>query len=771
MDGFIKAMRDAGISTQEKIHADGNIHRIYVDGDKAGSRNGWYVVHNDHSFGAFGCWKRNIKKTWFSGDDFYSSCEAKNRYDLIQKNTKKQRENNKAKIVARCQHEASYIWNLSGEATNDHPYLRMKKVNSYGLRLYKKQLVVPIRNVKNDLCGLQYIDHKPNADGSFLKKSLPGSDINGNYYLFGCNPNDFIYLAEGYATAVTIHEATGQAVAVSFGAGNLKSVAQSIMKKYPTARLVICADNDRDADKNTGLMAATEAAQLVGALLAVPMFPTAVEGTDFNDLAAAGLDVVRQQILSARAPSQVLPGTSPITIDWVEPYLFDVCKTPPVPSSALPSWLGKYAAALSRSLQTPEGMAVMMLLSCAATCLQKKYVVEVSDGYAEPLNLWTVTAIEPGSRKTAVVSAVTEPLILWEQEQAKLIAPKMEKIKTEREINSNRKAKLIAEASKMQDHVEREKIIQAISDLEKDNPKELICPVLWTGDVTPERLQNLLVEHDEKMSLLSDEAVIFYIMTGLYSEKGVVNLDIFLQAYSGSAGRADRTTRMAHLSAPALTFGLLVQPAVISDLGGTGLKRLRGRGVLDRFLYCLPENTVGRRDVRNMTAVPEDLKKQYCEGIYRLLSIRPVYDLSGMEQPRRLKLDSTAHERWVKFSEKIELLLRDNNSTIKGWLSKLPGTVLRIAGNFYLIEHEISTAIIDDKTIKRACDLVSILIDHAKATFNRLLAVSSGLRKFELAGNQIRHGNQIVRIPVASRLGLSRLDEAVDSFQKAVGQA
>ncbi|NCB33639.1 MAG: DUF3987 domain-containing protein, partial [Erysipelotrichia bacterium] len=116
--------------------------------------------------------------------------------------------------------------------------------------------------------------------------------------------------------------------------------------------------------------------------------------------------------------------------------------------------------------------------------------------------LWTVTAIEPGSRKTAVVSAVTEPLILWEQEQAKLIAPKMEKIKTEREINSNRKAKLIAEASKMQDHVEREKIIQAISDLEKDNPKELICPVLWTGDVTPERLQNLL-NGDSKLAFSS----------------------------------------------------------------------------------------------------------------------------------------------------------------------------------------------------------------------------------------------------------------------------
>jgi len=52
-----------------------------------------------------------------------------------------------------------------------------------------------------------------------------------------------------------------------------------------------------------------------------------------------------------------------------------------------------------------------------------------------------------------------------------------------------------------------------------------------------------------------------------------------------------------------------------------------------------------------------------------------------------------------------------------------------------------------------------------------LFAVSSGLREFEFASNQIRHGDQVVRIPVASRFGLGRLNEAVNPFQEAVGQA
>lgn len=52
-----------------------------------------------------------------------------------------------------------------------------------------------------------------------------------------------------------------------------------------------------------------------------------------------------------------------------------------------------------------------------------------------------------------------------------------------------------------------------------------------------------------------------------------------------------------------------------------------------------------------------------------------------------------------------------------------------------------------------------------------LFAVSSGLREFKLSGNEVRHGNQVVRVAVASRFGLGRLDQTIDPFQEAVGQA
>ena len=46
---------------------DGKIHRFHVPGDRAGSRNGWYVLHLEGiAYGAFGSWKASGSQSWSS---------------------------------------------------------------------------------------------------------------------------------------------------------------------------------------------------------------------------------------------------------------------------------------------------------------------------------------------------------------------------------------------------------------------------------------------------------------------------------------------------------------------------------------------------------------------------------------------------------------------------------------------------------------------------------------------------------------------------------
>ena len=58
---FRDAMLDAGITPPDYLEPDGEIHRFHVEGDKRGTKNGWYLLHLDEvPAGHFGCHKREL---------------------------------------------------------------------------------------------------------------------------------------------------------------------------------------------------------------------------------------------------------------------------------------------------------------------------------------------------------------------------------------------------------------------------------------------------------------------------------------------------------------------------------------------------------------------------------------------------------------------------------------------------------------------------------------------------------------------------------------
>jgi putative DNA primase/helicase len=122
--------------------------------------------------------------------------------------------------------------------------------------------------------------------------------VSGCYLLIG-KPDGMLCIVEGYATGASIHEAADCSVAVAFNAGNLLTVTRTLRAKFPDLRLIVCADDDASTLGNPGLSKAREAAQAVGALLAVPDFGrNRPDGaTDFNDLHRhAGYEAVRASI-------------------------------------------------------------------------------------------------------------------------------------------------------------------------------------------------------------------------------------------------------------------------------------------------------------------------------------------------------------------------------------------------------------------------------------------------------------------------------------------
>lgn len=421
---------------------------------------------------------------------------------------------------------------------------------------------------------------------------------------------------------------------------------------------------------------------------------------------------------------------NPGAIVWDEPVLFDNVELPRMSSDLLPSYLGEYAGAVSRQVQAPEGIASLLGLSVAATAIQKKVVVspEEHGDYVEPVNVWTVVVADPSERKSPVLREMMSPVVEWEIEQCDLLKDEKTRVDTERALAENRIKKLHSDAGKAETPDERIALATAINELKDSMPDEVRFPVMWTGNVTTERLEQLMVDHNEKMSVITDEGGIFEIMGGLYNN-GKVNLDVFLLGYSGNPTRTDRAGRSAHMKNPLLTLGLAIQPKVLENLSRGSKSSFRGTGLLSRFLYYKCETHRGHRLYANQQPITPEVRRRYSFGLKALLDIPLEYDEFDNAVPRRLHLDDDARALYILFHDEIERMLACGAEFegAEDWGGKLAGNTLRVAGLFHVVEHGVDTRAINRETLDRAIRLMRVLIPHAMFALNA--TTTSGLAK------------------------------------------
>ena len=88
---------------------------------------------------------------------------------------------------------------------------------------------------------------------------------------------------------------------------------------------------------------------------------------------------------------------------------------PPFPIDCLPSRLRSYVEAVAIHTQTPVDMAAGAALGVLAACLQGKVKVEGNIGHYEQTSLYIFLIAPPGSRKSAVIHAMTAAIEDYEQ--------------------------------------------------------------------------------------------------------------------------------------------------------------------------------------------------------------------------------------------------------------------------------------------------------------------------------------------------------------------
>jgi hypothetical protein len=308
----------------------------------------------------------------------------------------------------------------------------------------------------------------------------------------------------------------------------------------------------------------------------------------------------------------------------------------------------------------------------------------------------------------------------WERAERERLEPIIEKMRTEYKIQEKRYDDLVRRAASGDDDAHQE-VLKLAENMPAGPPS---YPRLFTNDATPEAVVRLLAENDGRMGVFSAEGgEVFSIMAGRYTGSTKGNLEVFLKGHAGDAIRVDRSNREREpirIDNPALSTVLCIQPQVMEEAWKN--PHLNGRGLLARFLCVLPENPLGKRDIRP-ESIPKHVLQEYEKRVNWLLET--YTKTSPKSDMRLLRTTAEADRLLTDFQGELEPELGPGGKYegMSGWVGKLAGTVARIAGCLQLASHppesESVGTEIDQDTMKAALDLGRFYLAHAERAYSR----------------------------------------------------
>lgn len=408
---------------------------------------------------------------------------------------------------------------------------------------------------------------------------------------------------------------------------------------------------------------------------------------------------------------------------WEEPVPLSQVEVPPFPTEALPDWMRDFVEAEALATQTPPDLAAMLALSGCSFACSKKAVVQVRPGHEEPLNIFTVVALPPANRKSAVFRDAIRPLEEAERDEVKRLAPEVAQSQSKYRVVQEALRRAESRAAKdPTGEVLAEEVAGLSAELQAMRPKA--APRYVVEDCSPERLGTMLAEQAGRLAVFAPEGDVFDLMAGRYSATGSANFGVFLKGHAGDDIRVDRVGRPSdYVSKPALTVGLAVQPEVIRGL--MQKPGFLGRGLLARFLYSMPISLLGRREI-GARPVPTAVSEAYRQGVLALVAIPLHLDEAGEAVPFVLQLEPDALDLLEEFEAWLEPQLGDFGELghMSDWAGKLVGAIVRIVGILRIGDEPESVGDgplwISRSQVERAIQIGRYLIPHARAAYGEM---------------------------------------------------
>ncbi|MGH8502881.1 MAG: DUF3987 domain-containing protein [Gammaproteobacteria bacterium] len=747
-EDFRAAIAAAGIDPPETIEPDGVLHRYPTNGTR-GDDSGWYVYHDDGiPAGAYGDWRNGVSNTWCGRSPSELSPAERNAHRRCMQAIERERNAEREHIRAQARERAAEIWRDARPETGEHRYLRDRGVQAHGIRSDGLRLVIPMRDTAGTLRSIQYID--PRGD----KRYLAGGRVAGCYHAIG-KPDGLLCISEGYATAASIHEATGYAVAVAFSAGNLTPVARALRTKYPDLPIIVCADDDCRTEGNPGITKATAAARAVNGLLAVPGFgdERPDDATDFNDLAQhRGAEAVRHAIASATLPVVEYAKAENAVEAWPDPQPIQAT-LPAVPTfdadTLLPQTLRPWIMDEADRMPCPPDFIASAALVALGSIIGARCAIKpkTRDDWLVVPNLWGGVVGPPSTKKTPSMNSGLKPM-------GRLIAAAQAAHQAEMEAFETDKTVFDARDKAIEKRIE-----QAARDAKKGNvddlamelqnhrrqaPKAPVKRRYKSNDTTIEKLGELLKQNPAGLLVARDELVGLLASWDRQGREG--DREFYLESWNGCNDfNTDRIGR-GSIDIPNLCVSIFggIQPDRLTGYLEQAAHALANDGLLQRFQVLVYPDPIAWtwRD-----RIPDRHARDRAFEVFETLAdFDPVAWGAAPASPfakfPHFQFDEAAQAVFVEWCADLyhNRLANEEHPIIQQHLAKYEKLFTALALIFHLVECAASKqrGKVTEQAALRAAAWCEYLEAHARRCYGLLM--DDGLRAAQALATKVNQG-------------------------------
>ncbi len=595
-----------------------------------------------------------------------------------------------------------------------HPYLDSKQVilpAHHALRLTKDgTLLCPIITIGKQLISIQRIFWNSSTN-KFRKMFFKGSSPKNGGLTFGdVATSHVIYFAEGIATALTIHEATGYAVICTYGK-HFDDLALILHQTITNKQFVYCCDLPSTNEKVTSQDSAIKAISSVGGSYVLPDFSnipselnTEIDRSDFNDLfvlamangltKSAALSEIQRQLSNTyhgadiMTPENETPNQNSF---FDEPQSVLGINIPePYPVDALPKIIRNAVEEVHGFTKAPISMIACSAIASLSLATQMHINVERTNSLVGPVGVFLLTIADSGERKSTCDTYFTKEIRKYEKEQAEIAKPLLIEYRAEMDAWDAKKA---AYKEKIRRQIKGNKSTldteYALNELETNKPEIPKIPLLLFTDATPEGL-TLRLNQWPSAGLICPEAGAVLGAHGMSNDSIMRNLSMQNTAWDGGVLEYLRkTSGSLTIHDARLTQYLQVQEATLQEFMDRSGKLARGIGYFARFLIAWPESTQG---TRFFTDAPTDwvALNAYNRNLANILN-KPIPNTNNGSLERRvLRLSENAKAAWILFHDAIEteLSAQGNFYDIRDVASKAADNAARISALFQFLENE-----------------------------------------------------------------------------------